>query len=406
MSRLSRAFTGPGPGLVRERVARGIARGAPPRLAIALFLALGYCDSAAGSPRDQRHAEPFAASSVNAVDSVLYRSVVTTNNLVAVTLTNYGFIGNNFTSRAPSFEYPAGLGYEHMVRAGLWIGAHSTLGGEFDGVATGTTDGATNNASQGATEFTPAGNEFTRRSILITDPFYSTNAISEQDIISSYSDFPAKRAQSNFEDHTPMGLLVTQENLAWSFSDFANILFFRFKIKNTGPTLTQVWVGFYSEFASGNKNAYTNWAPSSADPSGTGSWFNKKQIAYDDSLRLFREHYCKSQPVPGGCQYPNAPYWVGVRLLGTNGLTEDTTTKKVTLQAWSWSPSSPYRAFDNQRYAIISSGTIHPLVGDSLLPGTGDPAGVFAVGPFPRIYTDSTITVDFALVGGAEIQDI
>jgi hypothetical protein len=203
-----------------------------------------------------------------------------------------------------------------------------------------------------------------------------------------------------------MGLLVTQENLSWSFSDFANILFFRYKIKNTGPTLTQVWVGFYSEFASGNKNAYTNWPPSSADPSGTGSWFSRKQIAYDDSLRLFREHYCASLPIPDGCQYGRAPYWVGVRLLGTKGLAEDTTTKKITLDAWDWSPSSAFRGYDFQRYAIMSTGMIHPLTGDSLQPLTGDPAGVFAVGPFPRIYTDSTITVDFALVGGALPQSI
>ncbi len=380
-----------------------LGRRAAAAAAAALLLAAGAGASAAQSLRDQRYAEPFAAS---AVDSVLFRSLVTTNNLCAVTLTNYGFIGNNFISRAPSFEYPAGSGFEHLVRAGLWVGAHSTRGAEFNGVVTGTTDGAVNNASQGATEFTPAGNEFQRRSILITDPFYSTSAVSEQDIISSYSDFPAKRAASNFEDHTPMGLLVTQENYSWSFSDFANILFFRFHIKNTGPLLTNVWVGFYSEFASGNKNAYTNWAPSSADPSGTGSWFNKKQIAYDPALQLFREHYCLRLPIPDGCQYEKTPYWVGVKLLGARGLTEDLTTKKITLEAWSWSPSSPFRAFDSQRYAIMSSGTIHPLTGDSLQPQTGDPAGVFAVGPFPRIYTDSTITVDFAMLGGPQISDI
>jgi hypothetical protein len=379
------------------------------RAAICAPLILLLCAGARADLKDDHRGEvePFAQQSVNAVDSVQFRQVVTSNNLIAVTLTNYGFIGNNFISRSPSLEYPAGLGYEHMVRGGLWIGAHAiTPTGEFDDVVTGTTDGATSNASQGATEFTPAGNEFARRSILLTDPFYSTSAISEQDIIGTFSDFPAKRAASNQEDHKPMGLLVTQENYSWSFSDFANILFFHFKVKNTGPTLTNLWVGFYSEFASGNKGAYTNWAPSSADPSGTGSWFNKKQIVYDDSLRLFREHYCASPPIPDGCQYTRAPYWIGVRALGAKGLYEDTTTKKVTVAAWSWSPSSPYRAFDTQRFAIMSAGTIQPLSGDSLQPQTGDPVEIVCVGPFPRVYTDSTVSVDFALVGGAGIQDI
>jgi len=376
--------------------------------AVCATLLLMLCGGARADVKDHRgEVEPFAQQNVNAVDSVQYRQVVTSNNLVGVTLTNYGFLGNNFISRSPSLEFPAGSGYEHMVRGGIWIGAHVTNGtAEFDDVVTGTTDGATSNASQGATEFTPAGNEFQRRSILLTDPFYSTSAISEQDIIGTFSDFPAKRAASNQEDHKPMGLLVTQENYSWSFSDFANILFFHIKVKNTGPTLTNLWVAFYSEFASGNKNAYTNWAPSSADPSGTGSWFNKKQIVYDDSLRLFREHYCASLPFPDGCSYPRAPYWIGVRALGSKGLYEDTTTRKVTVAAWSWAPSSPYRAFDTQRFKIMSAGTIQPLSGDSLLPQTGDPVELVSVGPFPRLYSDSTISVDFALVGSGSVQGI
>ena len=374
---------------------------------LALLLA-GLPLAARAADLDHRGAgERFSQENVTALDSVQYRQVVTSNNLMSVTLTNYGFFGNNFISRAASLEYPAGLGYEHMVRGGLWVGAHTTAGGvESNDVVTGTTDGSTSSASQGATEFTPAGNEFGRRSILLTDPFYNTSAVSEQDIIAQFSDFPAKRAASNQEDHRPMGLLITQTTYSWSFSDYANILFLHFDIKNTGPTMTNVWVGWYSEFASGNKNAYVNWAPSSADPSGTGSWFNKKQIVCDDSLRLLREHYCASLPIPDGCQYARAPYWIGVRALGTHGLAEDTTTRQVTVAAWSWAPSSPYRAFDNQRYAIMSAGTIQPFIGDSLQPVTGDPVELICLGPFPRIYTDSTVSVDFALVGGSTDLDI
>lgn len=376
---------------------------APSVLAASLLVLAPGPRAAHADLRDHQLPQPTA---VTAVDSVLFRSLVTTNNRVAMTLTNYGFIGNNFISRSPSFEYPAGLGYEHMVRGGLWVGAHSTLNGDFFGVVSGTTDGATSQASQQATEYTPAGNEFKRGSILLTDPFFSSSAVSEQDIKSTFSDFPAKRAASNNEDHHPMGLLVTQTNYSWSFSDFADILFFHYEIKNTGPLLTNAWVGIYTELASGNKNAYTNWAPSSTDPSATGSWFNKKQIVYDDALHLYREHYCASQPVPEACQYQRAPYWVGIKLLGSRGLTEDTTTRKVSLQAWSWSPSSPFRGFDIQRYEIMSRGFPMPLVGDSLLPGTGDPCAIFAAGPFPRIYTDSTVTVDFAFVGSPDVSGL
>jgi hypothetical protein len=339
---------------------------------------------------------------------VLFRSMVTTNNKIAMTITNYGFIGNNFISRSPSFEYPAGLGYEHMVRGGLWVGAHSTLNGDFFGVVSGTTDGATSQASQQATEYTPAGNEFKRGSILLTDPFYSTAAVSEQDIKSVFSDSPAKRAASNNEDHHPMGLLVTQTNYSWSFSDFADILFFHYEIKNTGPLLTNAWVGFYVEFASGNKNGYVNWPPGGTDPSGSGSWYSKKLIQWDDQNKMLREHFCQGAPIPSGCQFSKAPYWIGLRYLGAKGLFEDPTRtdKQITLGAWRWEPSNVDRAHDYQRYPIMSAATINPLTATDLQPVEGDPVSLLAVGPFPRIYTDSTITVDFAIVGAPDIPPL
>jgi hypothetical protein len=54
----------------------------------------------------------------------------------------------------------------------------------------------------------------------------------------------------------------------------------------------------------------------------------------------------------------------------------------------------------------MSAGTIQPVEGDSLLPGTGDPVELLAVGPFPLIPPGDSIRVDFALVGGADIADL
>ena len=54
-----------------------------------------------------------------------YKVKISNNNLVGITVSNYGFFGNNFVSRSPSFEYPLGSGFEHMVRGGLWIGGIS-----------------------------------------------------------------------------------------------------------------------------------------------------------------------------------------------------------------------------------------------------------------------------------------
>jgi hypothetical protein len=328
-------------------------------------------------------------------DSIRYGVRVTDNNLVGMTVTNYGFIGNNFISRSPSLEYPLGLGFEHLVRGGLWIGAHAVDGGgSFTGVTTGTVDGNQGTASQGATEFTPAGLEIKSLSRLPNNKFFNPNAVSELDLISNFSDRPARTSSGN-EDHRPVNVLVTQNNYMWSFSDYQHVVFFHYVIKNIGTSpLGDVWVGLYGEMASGSKNSYTNWPPTSSG-SALGSWFNKKWIQYDDSLRLFREHYCYAQPIPDGCMLNVAPYWMGIKLLGvTPGSVIDTTDKKITFAAWKWSPGNALRDEDVERYAIMSAGTIDPIDGNpDLVPGSGDPVEVLAVGPFAEIDPGDSVAV-------------
>ena len=92
---------------------------------------------------------------------------------------------------------------------------------------------------------------------------------------------------------------------------------------------------------------------------------------------------------------------MGLRYLGSRGLAEDTTTRRLSFSAWSWAPGSTFRDEDFERYPLMSTGVIQPVIGDSLLPDTGDPVEIFSVGPFPLVYRDSTITVDFAFVGGS-----
>lgn len=372
-------------------------------LAVALLLAL---PARAGAYDHPIALEP-ASVQATAVDT--FDVKVTNSNLLGITLTNYGFVGNNFLGKDPSLQYPLGARgvYEHLVRGGLWIGAHAQDAfGEFDGVITGTVDGSVGNASNSNTEFSPLGGYIIQRSTL-KNKFFSPSAVSERDWVCSYKDTPARTPAANSERSRPINVQVRQENYSWSFADYTHINIFHFTIRNLGPPLQNVWLGFYGEWASGSRAAYPDncWPPSSTC-SSAGSWFSKKWIAYDDSLRLFREHYCRSLPIPGGCDSSNVPYWIGLRLLGARPLTEDTTTKKITLSAWSYSPGSPARDEDRERYAIMSAGTINSLQGDSLLPATGDPAGVLSIGPFPTVYHDSTISVDFAIVGGQQIPDI
>lgn len=386
------------------------------RLTILLMLLLAASTTAPqADPRGDYdpHNAPTPFRPLATSEDIAFAAKVANGNLVGVTITNYGFIGNNFISRDPSFEYPLGGGYEHLVRGGLWIGGIATTDedGTFAGVVTGALDGSQAASAQGATEFTPTGRAITARSSLITSDVFDKKAISELDLISDFGDRPAKRSDNNGEDHRPMNLLIHQENYAWSFSDFTHVNFFHFTIVNDGRTFLNGWVGLYAEFASGNKKAQSQWPPS--------GWYNKKWIACDDTLTmksadsvraippLFREHYCQSVPVPAQCRLDIAPYWTGIKLLGWKRSKADTTiNKKVTLAAWRWAPGSGIRNEDTERYNIMSAGTIQSLQGDSLQPSSGDPVELLAVGPFSKIDPGDTISVDFALVGGAEIRDI
>ena len=74
---------------------------------------------------------------------------------------------------------------------------------------------------------------------------FSEEAVSELDLISRYSDRPAKRAADTGEDHRPLNLIVRQENYSWSFSRYQHSNFFHYIIVNDGPPLRNVWVGFY-----------------------------------------------------------------------------------------------------------------------------------------------------------------
>jgi hypothetical protein len=352
---------------------------------------------------------PFARAAEVAADSIAYRARVMDGNLLGVTVTNYGFVGNNFISRAPSLEYPLGAGYEHMVRGGLWVGAIARdENGVFTGVTTATTDGAQGSASQGATEFTPAGDAIRVRSSLITNDNYSPDAVSELDAMSVFSDRPAKRAENNGEDHRPMGIVVRQENYSWSFSKYQHLTIFHYVIRNDGPPLQDAWVGFYTEFASGAKKDQATWPPS--------GWYRKKWLQVDDTLTvasrdsgvrvippMLREHYCTTLPIPDGCELWRAPYWIGLKLLGAKGSGADTVAvKRVSLSAWGYAPGSPLRNNDTERYALMNTGVIQPLEGDSLLPG-GDPVSLLSVGPFSQIDPGDSIEVDFALVGGPDV---
>ena len=359
-----------------------------------VVLALSLLASVAALP-------PAIAGPEGTADSIRYTVRVTDLNRVGLTVTNYGVIGNNFVSRSPSLEYPLGTGYEHLTTGGFWFGAHAVDdAGAFTGVSTSAQDGNIGGSTQQITEFTPAGLDIGLRSRIPSNPHFDPAAVSDMDYLWTFSDRPA-RTTSWPESHRPLNILVRGSVFSWNSTGLRDFLILRFVVINLGVApLNDAWAGLWTEFASGDKNSYSCWPPSSACGS-TGSWFSKKWLQHEPGFRMVREHYCAALPVPGGCILDRAPVWMGVQVLS-----HPAPWQHVTLAAWNYAPRSELRDQDTERYAIMSAGTTQDLTQPDLMPQTGDPVELLALGPFTSIAAGDSITVDFALVGGAEVADI
>jgi hypothetical protein len=343
------------------------------------------------------------AGAATEADSVRYVVRVTSQNRVGLTVSNYGFFGNNFINRSPSFEFPLGTGYEHMSRAGLWIGGRALSDtGEFLAVSTGIVDNAQGTNALAETEFTPAGNNILVRSRIRNSNVYSASAVSDQDFVCSYSDLPARPPRGfNQEPHRPLQILVQQETYVFGLLPASSLVILHLKVRNLGPPLRDVYLGLYAQLVSGDKNAYSTWPPSAT--SGPGSWYYKTHFEYDAARRLYKEHYCARLPFPGDCNFEYCPPWAAVKLLGVSP--EPIASKTISFNWWSYSPGDTARDTDAERYAFLTGA--HPPNSTPCDPGGScSPIMVLSVGPFAYVAPDSSFDTDFAFVAGEDEQHL
>jgi hypothetical protein len=341
-----------------------------------------------------------ARSAPAAEDSIRYVAVTTDVNRVGLAITNYGFLGNNFNSRSPSFEFPLGSGYEHMSRAGLWVGAVALDDqGLFTGVSAGIVDNVQGSSGAAETEFTPAGNAIRQRSRISNNRFFSPEAVSDQDFEATWSDLPARDPSGNQrERHRPLNILVRQQTLGFSLEAAQDFVVVRYTIINRGPPMRDVFVGLYAQLVSGDKNAYSGWPPSAN--SVPGSWYYKTYAKFDSTRRLYKERYCRQLPYPDGCDIAYAPPWAAVKLL--RATPDGVASRRVSFNWWSFSPGDTVRDEDVERYVILSNGrTMDPR---ECIPGmqSCSPIMVLSVGPWAQLDPGDSVTVDFALVGGLD----
>jgi hypothetical protein len=256
-------------------------------------------------------------------------------------------------------------------------------------------DDAQGSSAQSGTEFTPAGLTIVERSRISNSPVYSAQAVSDQDLDTRYSDRPARGPSGS---QAPLGILVHQRTLGFSLPAAQDFVVAQFTVINQGPPLRDVWIGFYAQLVSGNKNAYPSWPPSGVG-GGPGSWYYRTYVDYDAPRRMYREHFCAALPFPSACQMEYTPPWAAVKLLG---IAPDTIANKtVSLNWWSYAPRDPSRDEDFERYAILSNGRIaNPQ--ECIPGGSCSPIMVLSVGPFARIDPGDSVRVDFAILGGED----
>ncbi len=322
-------------------------------------------------------------------EDTLISLIVTSGNNLGLTVYNNGFIGTNLANRSPSMEYPLRSGEEHLVRAGLWVGGQPAASEEDTLVSTATIDGYFGTFDpNGVSEFYPARTLMEERSILPNSRYYHPDAKSEQDFLISFID----DHQHAGPEHVPLGIRVELETMLFSFEPFDAIVIANYRIINDSPVdpLYNVYVGLYSEMASGWKDGHSEWPPS--------GWFGNKDIAYfpADTMRVVTEHHYN---LDGG----NCPSWAGAQLLGTSPQVVD--DLRVSFNWWNWDPNfslADTPKNDVERYRMMSNGHIDGT--GSVEAPNNDPVCLLSVGPFDVIEPADTVLVSFAFVGGTESQ--
>jgi hypothetical protein len=220
--------------------------------------------------------------------------------------------------------------------------------------------------------------------------------------VTRYGVDPGQSAPSGYEPHVPLGLEVRQETFGWNTPPLADIVFVRLTLRATRALLRETFVGLYAQLASGPKNLYATWPPSSAGGGSLGSWYAKKLLAWDAPRRLLAEHYCRTA---GACDSDVVPPWAGIALLGSGP--DPVSALQTGLQIWNWSTN--HATADADKYALLASPHVTPA--DSLPPGgtsesrLNDPSELLTIGPFtvdPAVGLDepASVHVDFAILGG------
>ncbi len=337
-------------------------------------------------------------------------------------MSNWGIFGSMPTatfpfSFAPSAQWPAGSGVEHLYVAGIWIGARidgipsvSTSAFEMEFRPTNDPIDIIYRTFEGA----PGGNRY---------PFFGADddgdglfdedrldardndgdgridedfaAISRQMFATWYTD-DQPGIRDVYPYHLPLQLKIEQESYQWDDPRFDDFVGVTLKITNTGTeVLEQVYLGPFADFDVGPRTRPSYWLDDAVSAhfgvrsTELGPAFVNAMYGYDVDG-------------DGGL----TPGYFGCMLLGhTLDPLELKAPSEVTVNAFRvFSGFQPYENGgdpdnDFQRYEVLATHRI-----DRNLSAPGDYRCLVSVGPFASIEPGESIEIHLGFVAGAGLE--
>ncbi len=332
---------------------------------------------------------------------------------------NWGMFGSMPSSglpfaHAPSAEWPAGSGIEHLYAAGLWVGAKK--GGipavstaifdfelqptddpidvfyrSFDGAPGGTRVPFLNadDDHDGAVDEDFLDGRDNDGDGLIDEDFA---ALSNQMFSCWYTDDQPTAIES-YPDHEPLHITIKQESYQWEDPRFDDFVGATFTITNTGTELLEeLYLGIFADFDVG--------APDGGGPywNDDVSGFWTGSICTDIGPATISMAYGYDWDGDGG----QTPGYFGVMMLGhTIDPLGINAPRHVGIRSYrAFSGDQPYEnggdpTNDFQRYEILSS---HRIDRNSEVPG--DYRALISVGPFAELPPGESIVFSIGFVAG------
>lgn len=357
--------------------------------------------------------------------STSFQEKVTSVSNVRLAVTNVGTFGNAFRgyrdgTSNESCEYPAGSGVEHLFEAGIWVGALQD--GNRTLVSTAALDAPQGyQTGNSGFEFTAdVGSELIERSTLRESPFYTPDAVSQQDYVATFSDknLIIPGTQTQIVNHTnPLYVQVNLKtyNFDFSFSDF--VVFVDMEIINLGNQgndnlLDSLYFGFWANTVVRNINI-------TPPGSGGSAFYNKGGNGYNDSLNMA---YCYDYS--GDVGFTNS--YIGQKFLGAEdkfGFHHPELDSSFAANYNAWEFNNPGTGVfqapqgDNQRYSRLTTGLEDQPCWDTdngacgggtfqeQLNRAGNRSDLVSVGPFRDFRAGDTITLAYAFVLAPKLED-